>query len=142
MRANVSSRVATFNQALQRFENKWSASKPQDGNREAALNAVAVIKERRAEFDELCQQYATLQHDCEHFSVDAPQSVEALRQAIEEASAVWLLFEEVCACVNRCCLAAVCRSMFDNMENLRGGRGLMRVVLCSIIFTRFVSILI
>jgi dynein heavy chain 2 len=70
MRSNVEGRVSTFQQAMHSFASRWEALRPKDealGSRESAVAAIATIKERRAEFDELASTAGTIGADCKHF---------------------------------------------------------------------------
>lgn len=57
MKSNVESRVKNYEQELEKFAARWHQLKPGDdaldGSREKCLAAVAAIKERKQEFEEL-----------------------------------------------------------------------------------------
>ena len=59
MCSKVEAEVKTFSQALEKFSSRWHQLKPkedllgEEGEREKGTNALASLKERRAEFDEL-----------------------------------------------------------------------------------------
>ena len=58
MSSKVESEVNVYTQELDKFSARWHQLKPRedllDGDKEGAVNALASLKERRAEFDELC----------------------------------------------------------------------------------------
>lgn len=60
LKQNVTSRVQAFQQEIDKFAARWHQLKPKsdtlDADRTTVMNAVAFIKEKRLEFDELNQQ--------------------------------------------------------------------------------------
>lgn len=72
MKTGVEGRVSIFQQDVDKFGSRWEALRPKESdlnNREAALKAIATIKERRQEFDAIVEQANTLQRECSHFDV-------------------------------------------------------------------------
>lgn len=58
MSSKVDSDIQTFNLELEKFSSRWNQLKPRDdiatsGDKEATALALASLKERRAEFNEL-----------------------------------------------------------------------------------------
>ena len=57
MQSKVESEVKTFCQDLSKFTSRWQQLKPKDdileGDMQACANALASLKERRTEFNEL-----------------------------------------------------------------------------------------
>ena len=100
MCSKVEADVQAFTQDLEKFSARWHQLKPEDnlldGDKEAAANALASLKERRAEFDELMQVSKKLQSDCEHFGMDRPEFplVEELEADISKHEKTWSLYEE------------------------------------------------
>lgn len=100
MCSKVEADVQAFAQDLDKFAARWHQLKPQDNlldaDKEAAANALASLKERRAEFDELLQTAKKLQSDCEHFGLEPPNFplVEELEADISKHERTWSLYEE------------------------------------------------
>ena len=81
MSSKVESEVNVFTQELDKFSARWHQLKPRDdlmeGDKEAAINALASLRERRAEFDELVKSAERLRctlalpsrHSCYHIAV-------------------------------------------------------------------------
>lgn len=58
MSAKVESEIHVFNAEMDKFSSRWHQLKPRDdvatgGDKEATASALASLKERRAEFNEL-----------------------------------------------------------------------------------------
>ena len=100
MCSKVESEVQAFTQELDKFSARWNQLKPQDNlldtDKEAAASALASLKERRAEFNELLQTSKKLQSDCEHFGLEGPEFplVEELEADICKHEKTWSLYEE------------------------------------------------
>jgi dynein heavy chain 2 len=99
MRGNVETRISHVQQQMHKFASRWEALRPKDadlGNREAAVLAVASIKARRVEFDELLVLAKNIAADCQHFELDEPDFAEldTVRVDLESTEALWMLFDE------------------------------------------------
>ena len=100
MCSKVEADIQAFTQELDKFSARWHQLKPQDNlleaDKEAAVNALASLKERRAEFNELLQTSKKLQSDCEHFGLERPEFnlVEELEADISKHEQTWSLYEE------------------------------------------------
>ncbi|XP_076467409.1 LOW QUALITY PROTEIN: cytoplasmic dynein 2 heavy chain 1-like [Babylonia areolata] len=100
MKSNVQARVAAFTQDVEKFAARWHQLKPGnealDGDKEACLKAVAVIKDKRQEFAELEETRTKLLSDCQHFDMPDPDFVfvEEVKMDLEQFEGMWSLFEE------------------------------------------------
>ena len=100
MCSKVEAEVQAFAQELDKFSARWHQLKPQDNlldvDKDSAANALASLKERRAEFNELLQTSKKLQSDCEHFGMERPEFplVEELEADISKHEKTWSLYEE------------------------------------------------
>lgn len=100
MCSKVEAEVNAFTQELDKFSARWHQLKPKDNlleaDKEAAANALASLKERRAEFDELLQTSKRLQSECEHFGLERPefQLIGELEEDISKHEKTWSLYEE------------------------------------------------
>ena len=101
--------VQAFVQELDKFSARWHQLKPQDNlldiDKDAASNALASLKERRAEFNELLQTSKKLQSDCEHFGMERPEFplVEELEADISKHEKTWSLYEEFSSGLDSLC---------------------------------------
>jgi len=99
MKNNLQSKVDNFSQALSKFSERWEALKPKNiafDDRQAALDAVTTIKERRLEFDALAASAKSIEHECNLFGLPQPvfdvmHTVDAEITGMQET---WQLFEE------------------------------------------------
>ena len=58
MKSNVESRVEAFRSELEKFAARWNHAKPsgeviESGSKEACLTALATVKDKKAEFEEI-----------------------------------------------------------------------------------------
>ena len=64
MKGNLRSRVASYQQDLEKFSSRWNQLKPQgdalDSDKQSPAATLQSLKERRAEFDELNKAASTL----------------------------------------------------------------------------------
>ena len=64
MKGNLRSRVASYQQDLDKFSTRWHQLKPQgdalDSDKQTPADTLLTLKERRAEFDELDKAASTL----------------------------------------------------------------------------------
>ena len=69
MCSKVEGEVNSYQQELEKFSARWQQLKPQDdlleGDREACTTALASLKERRSEFDELLATGDRLKYVCD-----------------------------------------------------------------------------
>ncbi|XP_071951365.1 cytoplasmic dynein 2 heavy chain 1-like isoform X2 [Antedon mediterranea] len=101
MKNNVESRVKAFSSELEKFSARWHQFKPNEdvlekNDVEACKKAVQVVKEKRAEFDELEKTRESLVFDCKHFDLPNPEFELAneLQDDIKIHEGMWGLYEE------------------------------------------------
>ncbi|XP_012944204.1 cytoplasmic dynein 2 heavy chain 1 [Aplysia californica] len=100
MKSNVQSRVKAFEQEVDKFTARWHQLKPGDdaleGDKDTCDKAVAIIKEKRQEFQELEETMKKLQSDCAHFNIENQDfvSMEELKDDLAHYENMWSLYEE------------------------------------------------
>lgn len=99
MRQSAAARMSDFNSVVEKFSSKWDALRPKDADirdRESALTAVKLVKEKRAELDELEATAAEIRQESQHFGLDVPalEQLEQVKENIASVEAAWLVFED------------------------------------------------
>lgn len=144
MRSNVEGRVTTFQTAMHSFASRWEALRPKDealGSRDAAVAAIATIKERRIEFDELASTATTIGADCKHFELEAPDfdELEAVRKDLEDTEALWMLFDEFTSALGKMAeeqWIAFRAHLFDFNDFLDGWIGKLKAMPTNVVTVR------
>ncbi|XP_057314672.1 cytoplasmic dynein 2 heavy chain 1-like isoform X2 [Hydractinia symbiolongicarpus] len=103
MKKDLLSRVDGFTTELDRFSARWHQLKPAnidaDSDTKTCNAAVANIKERRIEFNELVQRKEKLVFDCSNFDIGEQEFplITELDQDITNYEEMWKLYEEFSA---------------------------------------------
>ncbi|CAI8019648.1 Cytoplasmic dynein 2 heavy chain 1, partial [Geodia barretti] len=109
MCSRVEGEVHTFVQEVEKFSARWEQLKPKadflDGDRATYTSALASLKDRRNEFDELLKTADKLKLECEHFSLPAPDLslLEAVETDMSEQEETWALYEEFSSALDGLC---------------------------------------
>ncbi|XP_028817493.1 cytoplasmic dynein 2 heavy chain 1 isoform X3 [Denticeps clupeoides] len=101
LRSNTESQILAYERELEKFRARWDQLKPshdivESGDQEALQKCVQIIKDKKAEFQELEATRKKLIDECQHFNLETPDFSLALKtiQDIEEFSEMWSLYEE------------------------------------------------
>ncbi|CAG5115632.1 unnamed protein product, partial [Candidula unifasciata] len=100
MKSNVQGRVKAFQQEVEKFSARWHQLKPGDdaleGDEATCKKAVAIIKEKRQEYQELEETMNKLISDCNHFDLENPDfsTMTELKEDMTRYEHMWSLYEE------------------------------------------------
>lgn len=80
MRANVESRLTAFRLEVDKFAARWHQMKPsrdlmETGSGEEFKKALALVKEKKGEFEALQKERESTERDCEHFGLSTSSAV-------------------------------------------------------------------
>ncbi|CAM1329611.1 Uncharacterised protein at_DN1743, partial [Pycnogonum litorale] len=100
LKKKVRGEVNRFNQEVDRFAAHWHQKRPKDdsldGTQQEILEKIAIIKEKREEFDALVETKNKLVSDCSHFALPEPEfpKFDGLEKDLRSHEEIWLMFED------------------------------------------------
>uniref|UniRef100_A0A915PL62 Cytoplasmic dynein 2 heavy chain 1 n=1 Tax=Setaria digitata TaxID=48799 RepID=A0A915PL62_9BILA len=100
LKLDVNTRLKSLNDEIERLFARWNQFKPKgdllDDDRNAMLDAIQFIKEKREEFDGLQQRRDALLSECEQFDIERPQMqyFDEMANELENFENNWLLYEQ------------------------------------------------
>ncbi|KAI8844037.1 dynein heavy chain and region D6 of dynein motor-domain-containing protein [Chytriomyces cf. hyalinus JEL632] len=99
LRNAIEGRRQAFTSSMDKFASRWKQLKPKMEHiheTNYAAKAMACIKERTTEFDELVATKAQIELDCKHFGMQVPDlaDLDGVSQNIVEEEAKWGFFAE------------------------------------------------
>ena len=100
IKSNLLTQVGNVNGEIEKFKMRWDQLKPKESsmekNPEKIVEAIAFVKEKRMEWDELIKNKEKLLNDCSHFAVEEPEfeHFAEVNADLEKYENMWGMFEE------------------------------------------------
>ncbi|KAJ3197037.1 Cytoplasmic dynein 2 heavy chain 1 [Irineochytrium annulatum] len=104
LRGAIEGRKAALMSELEKFTSRWNQLKPNIDevvDEKATLKAVAFIREKKVELQELIATAEQINKDCNHFSIQNVEltDLDDVREDVDKVEAMWVIFEEYSKCV-------------------------------------------
>ena len=100
IKSNLMTQVGNTNGEIDKFKMRWDQLKPKEDSMEKdpskIYEAIAFVKEKRLEWNELIQSKEKLTGDCSHFGIQEPEfeNFERINEDLEKYEQMWGMFEE------------------------------------------------